>query len=141
MLNPNNIVTIKTKPVAEVKVGVLNCRSLRNKTASIVDHIIDADVQCLALTDTWLQTSDIDQHVIGEVTPGGYSCLYLTIMLYIQYRNVPNLILLIKLITFCKIKDISITQLKNDIVESDLYLYRNAATYFSEKVNQYDSIL
>ena len=73
LLNQINIVTIKTKPVAEVKVGVLNCRPLRNKIASIVDHIIDADLQCLALTETWLQTSDIDQCVIGEVTPEGYS--------------------------------------------------------------------
>ena len=43
------------------------------------------------------------------------------------------------LITFRKINDIDITQLKNDIVESDLY--RNPATNVSEKVNQYDSIL
>ena len=73
MLNQSNIVTIKTKPVAEVNVVVLHCRSLRNKTASIIDHIIDEDLQCLALTETWLRTSDIDQRVIGEVTPEGYS--------------------------------------------------------------------
>ena len=46
---------------------------VRNKTASIIDHIIDADLQCLALTETWLQTRDIDQCVIVEVTPEGYS--------------------------------------------------------------------
>ena len=52
LLNQNNIVTITSKRVAAVKVGVLNCGSLRNKTASIVDHVIDSDLQCLVLAET-----------------------------------------------------------------------------------------
>ena len=49
-LNVNNLVTIKSNVGTYIKAGVLNCRSLKNKTASIVDHLIESDLDILALT-------------------------------------------------------------------------------------------
>ena len=42
------------------KYGLLNTRSIRNKTEIIHELLIDKDFDSLAITETWLSLSDID---------------------------------------------------------------------------------
>ena len=71
-VNRDNIIKVVKPTQSCVKAGVLNCRSVKNKTSAIVDHVIDSDLDLIALTETWLSSSDRDQRVIGEITPPGY---------------------------------------------------------------------
>ena len=70
-LNVNNNTTIKST-IGKVKIGLLNCQSVGNKTASIVDHLLTEQVDILALTETWLNTTELDQRKIAHLTPKGY---------------------------------------------------------------------
>lgn len=68
------------KPVdrgTPLKFGLLNARSLGNKTDDVSEYISDLDVDILAVTESWL--SDLDSVKIGDVTPEGY-----------LYRHVPR---------------------------------------------------
>ena len=47
---------------------LLNPRSVKNKTLSINDFILDNNIDLLALTETWLGTN-IDKTVLSELTP------------------------------------------------------------------------
>ena len=49
-----------------------NARSLRNKTTTCSDLVVDHKVDILFLTETWLSV-DLDQVAIGELTPLGYN--------------------------------------------------------------------
>ena len=43
------------QPLAKgVKLGVINCRSIRSKTELVTDHIISHNLDLVALTETWL---------------------------------------------------------------------------------------
>ena len=57
-----------------IRLGLMNCHSLRNKADLIADHIISHDLDLLALTETWLKpaetTGDRDARDIGDLTPG-----------------------------------------------------------------------
>ena len=46
----------------------MNIRSIRNKTDSVVDHVIDSKLDILALTETWLKPDDIDQAIISQLS-------------------------------------------------------------------------
>jgi hypothetical protein len=59
--NFRNLSTVKQIPSANVKAGVLNCRSVKNKTDLIVEHIMDSGLDVLALTETWLTSNNSDQ--------------------------------------------------------------------------------
>ena len=48
----------------------LNTQSVKNKTHSIKDYIIEKDIQLLAITETWLKPDNDVK--IGEITPEGY---------------------------------------------------------------------
>src|SRR5260221_8851172 len=53
--------------------GLLNARSIRNKTASIQALISDFGLDCLVITETWHESStDV---CIKRCTPSGYHCL------------------------------------------------------------------
>ena len=73
-VNLDNIRVIKPTS-SGVKAAVINCRSVKNKSAALVDHIIDSNLDIIALTETWLSTDDRDQRIIGEITPPGYNFL------------------------------------------------------------------
>ncbi len=56
-----------------LRCGLLNARSIRNKTASIQALISDFSLDCLAITETWHESStDV---CIKRCTPSGYRCL------------------------------------------------------------------
>ena len=58
------------------KYGLLNTRSIRNKTETIHELVIDKDFDCLAITETWLSLSDIESDIVKSFTPEGYSFLH-----------------------------------------------------------------
>ena len=86
-VNKNNLlqicITSNRKPVISNKstlsaskfclFGLLNCRSVRNKYLSIKDYVVDKD---FAITETWLNTGDYDNLVIGSLIPNGYRFLH-----------------------------------------------------------------
>ena len=89
-VNKNNLVQIcitsNRKPVISNKstlsapkfcsFGLLNCRSVRNKYLSIKDYVVDKDFDIFAITETWLNTGDYDNLVIGSLIPNGNRFLH-----------------------------------------------------------------
>ena len=68
------ITTIKSTVKPEVKLGVMNVRSVRNKLDYVFDHIFDNDLDIVALTETWLSKEDNNNtHVITECSNHGYT--------------------------------------------------------------------
>ena len=53
--------------------SLLNARSVKNKRLLIKDWVVDNNIDILVLTETWLQPDNKDDHIIGELTPTGYS--------------------------------------------------------------------
>ena len=56
-----------------VAFSLLNARSVKNKRLLIKDWVVDNSIDILALTETWLQPDNKDDHITGELTPTGYS--------------------------------------------------------------------
>jgi len=63
----------KLAVVEPVHVGLWNARSIRNKTTLITDHVLQHDMDCLLIVESWLNESD--PVVVGELTPPGYRFL------------------------------------------------------------------
>ena len=57
-----------------VKFGVLNTRSVRNKTTEFVSVLLDNKFDIIALSESWIKPEDTS--VIGNVTPLGYAFLH-----------------------------------------------------------------
>lgn len=67
----NNNITVQLQATHQItKFASINCRSVKNKSASILDHVIEHNLDIVSLTETWL--SDSDQITINELTPTGY---------------------------------------------------------------------
>ena len=50
---------------------LLNCRSVNKKELQIRDYIIDNDIDCVCLTETWLR-NECSDFSAGQITPTGY---------------------------------------------------------------------
>lgn len=83
MANNNNLIYIKRQPL-HVKIvntakplefSLLNVRSVKNKSLPVKDMIVERDIDILALTETWLGSSDSDNKIIGDICPTGYNCV------------------------------------------------------------------
>jgi len=60
--------------VPNINIGVLNCRSLRNKTDFIHDHIVDNNIDIMAMTETWLSSNEAaNTAYINTLTKGGFN--------------------------------------------------------------------
>ncbi len=57
-------------------VCLLNARSCKNKTTSLLDYTIDHDLDMFCITETWLGPADRDQVSIGNMCPNGYSFIH-----------------------------------------------------------------
>ena len=57
----------------EVKLGVMNAWSVRNKLDYVLDHIFDNDLDIVALTETCLSNEENNRDVIMEV-PESWLC-------------------------------------------------------------------
>jgi len=73
----NNLINIpcenNTRTLPTVTIGAINCRSINNKASLIIDHIIDNNLDAIALTETWMSSTDIcNAPVINSITKHGY---------------------------------------------------------------------
>ena len=59
--------------VSPVNLGLVNARSIRNKTDLLIDHLIDGDTDLLAITETWLSPGETVAKTIKDATPDGYT--------------------------------------------------------------------
>ena len=70
----SNLVSVETNRTDfSSKLGLVNARSVRNKTGKIVDILTGNKLDILVVTETWL--SDNDDHIVSEITPDDYICL------------------------------------------------------------------
>ncbi len=74
----NNLTKIKkVTDVPQFKCGLMNCRSVNNKSAFISDAIIENNFDCVALTETWLSPDeDNNKAVISSLLPEGYDMIH-----------------------------------------------------------------
>ena len=78
MVNPLNLVRVRCDSFIEINNAqfstyFLNPRSIRNKTADIHDHVCKRRVDVLAITKTWLKSTD--DAIRSELCPDGYRML------------------------------------------------------------------
>ena len=66
----------KTHILKQLRAGLLNVRSVRNKTGAIYDHTIEENLDIFVFTETWL--TDYDCSVIAKLTPAGYAFKHTT---------------------------------------------------------------
>lgn len=78
--NHNNLIAVPRIPLQQtstsykdVKFCLLNSRSIRNKTTAIKDFVLENCVDIFALTEAWLQNSDLDEYSIRNITPANYA--------------------------------------------------------------------
>src|SRR5271156_2499648 len=64
-----NISSVKNS----INFGVLNARSVNNKTESVVDFVLEHKLDILCITGTWLQSED--RFTTNHITPSGYSMI------------------------------------------------------------------
>ena len=58
----------------EVKLVVMNARSVGNKQEYVFDHIIDNNLDIVALTETWLSNEEVNnRRVVMECSTHGYT--------------------------------------------------------------------
>ena len=62
-----------SKPIQRTRMALWNARSIRNKTTTTGDFVLQHKVEALFLTETWQKSED--GVVIGELTPPGYTYL------------------------------------------------------------------
>ena len=75
-----NIITIPLKtadccktPISNLSITFFNPGSIKNKTKSIRNYIIDNDIDIMAFSETWLYAADEENaFYINQVTPNGY---------------------------------------------------------------------
>ena len=70
-VNMSNLVHVPVYKQS-VKLGFVNCQSVCNKASEIAGYVVDNNIDILALNETWLHPGDVDNHVIGDLTPSGY---------------------------------------------------------------------
>lgn len=61
----------QTNQADTLKVGLINARSLVNKSCALRETIVDNEFSCLAITETWLK--DGDEPVISNLCPPGFT--------------------------------------------------------------------
>ena len=71
---PGNLVTPQINKEPLMNMRLWNSRSIRNKTTTCNDYVIEHDVDAIFLVETWMSSSD--PVVIGELKPNGYSFLH-----------------------------------------------------------------
>lgn len=75
-ISHSNLISVKLTPrerhIPPLRFGALNARSLRNKHLSIVDYVIDNDLDVVAFTETWLSADSSDDVTCSHLSPPGY---------------------------------------------------------------------
>ncbi len=69
-----DVKTVERKTCPLVKLGVMNCRSMDNKSDYIFDHMKDNNLDIVALTETWLSNDDTkSRRVVMNCAEYGYT--------------------------------------------------------------------
>ncbi len=71
---------ISTNPgptLRPIKIACTNVQSIRKKAAPIASVVRDGRIDCLLVTETWLQETDTESH-IKDLTPEGFNFLHQT---------------------------------------------------------------
>lgn len=79
--NPQNIIQCEVSSSFEmntdhdnnIRFSLMNAQSVRNKTATILDNIVEHKIDLMAITETWLNSND--DAVKAECLPDGYEIL------------------------------------------------------------------
>ena len=66
--SPINNVGAVSRVVVPVKLGIVNARSVCNKTDVFTDHLTEVNMDLVAITETWLSTGDKDNKTIKDDT-------------------------------------------------------------------------
>jgi exonuclease III len=61
------------KSLSSCRLGLINARSVMNKSHVILDHIVDSDLDILAITETWAPAGNSDHAVLKDLCPDGFS--------------------------------------------------------------------
>ena len=73
--NKNNLISVKLLKTLETlqktRLGFINTRSVKNKTTSIYDFILENDLDILAIAETWLQEAG-DEATVKQMLPEGF---------------------------------------------------------------------
>jgi hypothetical protein len=56
--------------------GLINARSIVNKTVEISDHIIEHNIDILSITETWLSDHNTHDVELNDICPDGYSIVH-----------------------------------------------------------------
>ena len=86
-VNQNNLITVSQlqtsaitsdKNVQKLSMCSMNCRSVRNKTAFLNDFITENDFDCVAVTETWLSSTEAENNqTLGSLIPSTYKFLHI----------------------------------------------------------------
>ena len=84
-VNINNLISIPRAPQLPnhqqrqqpLKFVLLNVRSIRKKTLSLRDYIVEHDIDLLAITETWLTDDSSDEFYCRDSCPEGYKIEHL----------------------------------------------------------------
>ena len=60
-----------------VKLGIVNARSICNKTDVFMDYVTEINMDLIAITETWLNIDEKDNKIIKDLTPADYTCVHL----------------------------------------------------------------
>lgn len=78
-VNIDNLIQIKTAPQTSKPSAVfctMNCRSVGSKSDLVYDFLVENNVDCAALTETWLTGDDRDNAIKSQLVPAGYKLLH-----------------------------------------------------------------
>lgn len=68
---------VPLQPVNQrLSVCLINARSVRDKTSSIVDHLCEHKLDIVGITETWLSGNDTDDITTHHLTPPGYKLIH-----------------------------------------------------------------
>ena len=69
-----DVAAAKPRVQPEVKLGVMNARSVGNKLDYVFDHIVDNNLDIVALTETWLSNEEVNnRRVVMACSDHGYT--------------------------------------------------------------------
>ena len=77
-INQDNLISLlKTTDSTLLKCGLMNCRSVKNKSSYISDLILENGFDCVALTETWLSAKeDENRTTLSSLVPQGHNILH-----------------------------------------------------------------
>jgi exonuclease III len=80
-INHSNLIDVKIEKLSqpsgqEISFGLVNARSIKNKTTSMCDYISENQLDIVAITETWLGDGNRDQYVINSLCPSDYNFIH-----------------------------------------------------------------